>query len=64
MRIYLLEREREIERSRRLAFAFSDGAFNLERITLERITLPFLLFWVPNARLSATASGIAAPASR
>jgi hypothetical protein len=55
MRIYLLERER----SRRLAFAFSDGAFNMERVTP-----PFLLFWVPNARLRATASGVAAPASR
>jgi hypothetical protein len=39
MRIYLLEREREIERSRRETFAFFGNAFNSERITP-----PFLLF--------------------
>jgi hypothetical protein len=39
MRIYLLERGREIERARREAFAFIGNAF-----ALERITPPFLLF--------------------
>jgi hypothetical protein len=39
MRIYLLERGREIERTRREAFAFIGNAF-----ALERVTPPFLLF--------------------
>jgi len=58
MRIYPLERGREIERSRRETFPFIGNAFEMERITP-----PFLLFRVPNARLCATGSSSAAPAS-